>query len=201
MFLRNYWYVAASDSEIGRKPLPRMILGEPVVFFRTEDRDTVEYACWCAGQYERNRVYDDGHRESLDYRGLIDGWDPLHPVDEHEAIGGGARIFFSAAAGLLNPERLAIGSAQPRRAYADDGRFVPGAVSREGGDVAQIQSLQAAAWRAEDLERDYRKSGNDLVDALAPADLMHMGRWHAFAQVQRAGALRQDIIGVDHDFA
>ena len=36
MFLRNYWYVAASESEIGRKPLGRMILGEPIVFFRTE---------------------------------------------------------------------------------------------------------------------------------------------------------------------
>jgi phenylpropionate dioxygenase-like ring-hydroxylating dioxygenase large terminal subunit len=36
MFLRNYWYVAASDTEIGRKPLGRMILGEPVVLFRTE---------------------------------------------------------------------------------------------------------------------------------------------------------------------
>jgi phenylpropionate dioxygenase-like ring-hydroxylating dioxygenase large terminal subunit len=37
MFLRNHWYVAASLTEIGRKPLGRIILGEPVVFFRTED--------------------------------------------------------------------------------------------------------------------------------------------------------------------
>ena len=36
MFLRNYWYVAANDHEIGRKPLGRIILGEPVVLFRTE---------------------------------------------------------------------------------------------------------------------------------------------------------------------
>jgi len=36
MFLRNYWYVAASEGEVGRKPLPRTILGEPVVMFRTE---------------------------------------------------------------------------------------------------------------------------------------------------------------------
>ena len=32
MFLRNFWYVAAYDHEIGREPLGRMILGEPVVF-------------------------------------------------------------------------------------------------------------------------------------------------------------------------
>ena len=37
MFLRNYWYVAASDEEIRDKPLGRTILGEPLVFFRTED--------------------------------------------------------------------------------------------------------------------------------------------------------------------
>ncbi len=37
MFLRNHWYVAASASDIGRKPLGRIILGEPVVFFRGED--------------------------------------------------------------------------------------------------------------------------------------------------------------------
>ena len=37
MFLRNYWYVAASIPEIGRKPLRRIIMNEPVVFYRTED--------------------------------------------------------------------------------------------------------------------------------------------------------------------
>jgi hypothetical protein len=35
MLLRNSWYVAASDAEIGSKPLARTILGEPVVLFRT----------------------------------------------------------------------------------------------------------------------------------------------------------------------
>lgn len=171
------------------------------VFFRTEDRDTVEYACWCAGKYERNRVYDDGHRESVEYRGLIDGWDPLLPVDENESIRGGARLFFRSAMALLSPERLTLGTAQTRGAYDVDTRFIPKATSGEGGDVAQIQALQSAAWRAEDLERDYRKSGNEMVDALAISDLIHMGRWHAFAQIQRAGAVRQDIITVDHDFS
>jgi vanillate O-demethylase monooxygenase subunit len=37
MFLRNYWYVAALDSEVKEKPLARTILGEPVVLFRTAD--------------------------------------------------------------------------------------------------------------------------------------------------------------------
>jgi vanillate O-demethylase monooxygenase subunit len=37
MFLRNFWYVAASSHEVGRTAVGRMILGEPLVFFRTED--------------------------------------------------------------------------------------------------------------------------------------------------------------------
>jgi len=36
MFLKNFWYVAAMSEEIGREPLARMLLGEPVVLFRTE---------------------------------------------------------------------------------------------------------------------------------------------------------------------
>ena len=187
--------VAALHQAIGREAATNfMQQARSKVFFRTEDRETVEYACWCAGKFERNRVYDDGHRESVEYRMLIDGWDPFAPVDEDETIQGGARQFFRSARDLLSPERMAVGVAQSARAYSADTRFVA------GEEMAQVHSLQAAAWRAEDLERDYRKSGNDLADAVTPADLIHMGRWHAFAQVQRAGAVRQDIIAVEHDF-
>ena len=37
MFLRNHWYVAATDKEIGAKPFGRILLGEPVVMYRAED--------------------------------------------------------------------------------------------------------------------------------------------------------------------
>ena len=193
--------VAALYQAIGRDAAMNfMQQARSKVFFRTEDRDTVEYACWCAGKYERNRVYDDGHRESIEYRGLIDGWDPLAPVDENEGIAGGWRIFFRAAKGLLNPESFAIGQAQTARAYDVDTTAAEQMAGQQGSEMAQIQSMQQAIWRAEDLERDYRKSGNEVADGLTPADLIHMGRWHAYAHLQRAGAVRQDIISVDHDF-
>jgi phenylpropionate dioxygenase-like ring-hydroxylating dioxygenase large terminal subunit len=51
MFLRNYWYVAASDSEIGRKPLRRTILDEPIVFFRLEDGTPVAFEDRCAHRH------------------------------------------------------------------------------------------------------------------------------------------------------
>jgi vanillate O-demethylase monooxygenase subunit len=34
MFLKNFWYVAAWNHELGQKPLGRVILNEPVVLFR-----------------------------------------------------------------------------------------------------------------------------------------------------------------------
>ena len=37
MFLKNYWYVAAWSNEIARQPLGRILLNEPVVFFRKQD--------------------------------------------------------------------------------------------------------------------------------------------------------------------
>jgi vanillate O-demethylase monooxygenase subunit len=40
-FLRNAWYVAAQADEVGRTPLGRILLGEPVVLFRKEDGSAV----------------------------------------------------------------------------------------------------------------------------------------------------------------
>jgi phenylpropionate dioxygenase-like ring-hydroxylating dioxygenase large terminal subunit len=41
MFLRNAWYVAAWDREVGRELLPLTILGEALVFFRQTDGQVV----------------------------------------------------------------------------------------------------------------------------------------------------------------
>ena len=41
MFVRNCWYVAAWDHEIGRSMMRRIILDEPVVLYRTVDGKAV----------------------------------------------------------------------------------------------------------------------------------------------------------------
>jgi len=41
VFLRNSWYVAAWDREVGRAPLGRVLLDEPVVLYRKEDGEAV----------------------------------------------------------------------------------------------------------------------------------------------------------------
>src|SRR5881397_3419400 len=47
MFLTNFWYVAALESELQTKLVARMILGEPIVFFRTEDGTPVAFEDRC----------------------------------------------------------------------------------------------------------------------------------------------------------
>jgi phenylpropionate dioxygenase-like ring-hydroxylating dioxygenase large terminal subunit len=47
MFLRNFWYVAASSGELGRELLPRYVAGEPVVLYRTTSGAAVALADAC----------------------------------------------------------------------------------------------------------------------------------------------------------
>lgn len=48
MFLENSWYVAAWAYDVGRTPLQRWIVGQPVVLYRTEDGAAVALADRCA---------------------------------------------------------------------------------------------------------------------------------------------------------
>jgi vanillate O-demethylase monooxygenase subunit len=47
MFIRNQWYVAAWDGEVGRKPLARTLLGEPIVLYRKIDGAVTAMADAC----------------------------------------------------------------------------------------------------------------------------------------------------------
>jgi phenylpropionate dioxygenase-like ring-hydroxylating dioxygenase large terminal subunit len=47
MFLRNHWYVAGWAEEVGRKPLRRVLLGEPIVMFRSETGAPVAFEDRC----------------------------------------------------------------------------------------------------------------------------------------------------------
>lgn len=51
MFLKNAWYVAANDHEIGRAPLGRVLLGEPVVMYRKEDGTVVALEDRCVHRH------------------------------------------------------------------------------------------------------------------------------------------------------
>ena len=76
MFLRNYWYVAAWDHEVQRQSLfSRVILNEPVVFYRTSDGVPVALEDRCC---HRHMPLSDGRLEGNNiqccYHGLV--YDP-----------------------------------------------------------------------------------------------------------------------------
>lgn len=72
MFLKNYWYVAAWAHEVGRKPLGRILLNEPIVLFRKEDGAAVALENRCAHrqlQLSMGKVIGDQIR--CHYHGLV----------------------------------------------------------------------------------------------------------------------------------
>jgi len=75
MFLRNFWYVAAWDHELGPQPLGRTILGEPVVMYRTADGRPVAFedrCCHRRAPLSLGRVV--GNDLQCGYHGLV--YDP-----------------------------------------------------------------------------------------------------------------------------
>ena len=94
MFLRNFWYVAASDREVARTPLRRTILGEPVVLFRKEDGTPVALEDRCAHRHlplSMGRLV--GDLLQCHYHGLrYDGRGQCVAVPGQKAVPPGARV-------------------------------------------------------------------------------------------------------------
>ena len=51
VYVRNAWYMAAWSAELGKKPLGRTIMDEPVVFYRTSPGDAVAMWGLCGHRY------------------------------------------------------------------------------------------------------------------------------------------------------
>lgn len=76
-FLKNYWYVAALDSEVSRdKPLARTILGEPIVFYRRNDGQVVALADRCCHKsFPLHKGFIEGDNLRCGYHGFLYGGD------------------------------------------------------------------------------------------------------------------------------
>jgi vanillate O-demethylase monooxygenase subunit len=76
MFLRNCWYVAAFDNEIGPDPVGYVLLNEPVVFYRKKDGTPVALEDRCAHRrmpLSKGQVF--GDRLVCGYHGLTYEYD------------------------------------------------------------------------------------------------------------------------------
>ena len=94
MFLRNCWYVAAWDGEVGRTPFGRSIVGEGVVLYRKEDGEVVALEDRCC---HRNMPLSMGRLQGDEircgYHGLVyDARGTCVEVPGQVAIPPGARI-------------------------------------------------------------------------------------------------------------
>jgi phenylpropionate dioxygenase-like ring-hydroxylating dioxygenase large terminal subunit len=74
MFLRNHWYIAAMAHEVGRQPLARWLLNEPVVMYRTEAGRAIALLDICPHRsYALSKGELTGDNLRCNYHGLVFG--------------------------------------------------------------------------------------------------------------------------------
>src|SRR3954465_9501491 len=94
MFVRNNWYVAAWDHEIGRNMVRRVILDEPVVLYRTLDGKAIalEDRC-CHGQRPLSKEKLIGNTVKCPYHGLeFDPTGKCVKIPSQDFIPGSAKV-------------------------------------------------------------------------------------------------------------
>ena len=73
-FLRNAWYAAAWDDELGDKPLARTMLGEPLVLYRDSAGAPVALSDTCPHRFAPLSLgRRDGDTLQCPYHGLVFG--------------------------------------------------------------------------------------------------------------------------------
>jgi vanillate O-demethylase monooxygenase subunit len=96
-FLKNQWYVSARAHELNRKPLARMICGEPIVFYRCENGKPVALSDRCPHrQYPLSKGQLIHDQIECGYHGLrfgADGGCKLIPAQKSVPDGFGTRAY------------------------------------------------------------------------------------------------------------
>jgi phenylpropionate dioxygenase-like ring-hydroxylating dioxygenase large terminal subunit len=92
-YLVNAWYVAAASREIGERPFRRVILDEPIVFYRKPDGTPVALFDRCPHRFaplSRGKPVGDGLQ--CGYHGLQFGPDGICVLNPHGPIPDRARV-------------------------------------------------------------------------------------------------------------
>ena len=166
------------------------------ICLRTEDGPTVDFLVENAGETERSYMYADDLYESYDAMVRELGYDPIEA--------GPARLSEKPShiqSTVIRAVTLAHRASMPitfdthREAYDYDDRFIPR--SSKASEESVLSAMQAAAFRQADLNRETLKEGNHKTNLLHKEDLNNMGQAMAYVFVNRAGAMRQDIVMLD----
>ncbi|MCZ6861296.1 MAG: aromatic ring-hydroxylating dioxygenase subunit alpha [Alphaproteobacteria bacterium] len=154
MFVRNAWYVAAWDDEIGRQPFARTILDEPIVMYRKEDGGIVALEDRCC------------HRFLPLSRGVLKG--------DHLQCGYHGMIYDGTGACVEIPWQVEIPSAARVRAYPVVERhrwvwiWMGAAEDADAETITDFHWLDDPDWGARgmrfDVGCDYRLIVENLLD-------------------------------------
>lgn len=166
------------------------------VYLRVEDIATIQHAIDNAGETDRSYMFDGEHYESYEAKVRELGYDPIEagparirelPDNYVKALASGWRYAHLAS--------VPISFDTWRAAFELDDRFVPS--GWKTSEEAQLSAMQAAAWRQEDRNRQALTEGNHKAPLLLKEDVNGMGQAMAYIYVQRAGAMRQDVVMLD----
>lgn len=195
--------IAALVSALGKEVTENFILQfRNTILLSCEDVETLEYVKKLAGQFYRTPVHEDGHRESLEQRVLLDRWNPMSWPDDMPLAEVKPDSLKRMVEGMVDPASVQLVKGRMKGTHSADMRFIPQDVLWSGGAMqnnqnAVLSAQQAAYWRSEDQEKQYRTQGNEMRPAVDVADFAAMGRGVAYCYWQLAGGTKQDFIILD----
>lgn len=180
------------------------------------DMTTLQAAQALSGLYERCRSFQPGQYESLDAQQAVTGWHPLLSPAALRAVGPEERQDLTvqslrqalapvlAFTGKFGPDPLS-----PRIAAVEQKHSLYDVDERYYGDDARDAMKDDQSWFTHKMQLDFRRedqhrqtisTGIDTEPGITPSDILSMGRWFAYAHVQRAGARVHDIIELEPDY-
>lgn len=165
-YLRNVWYVAAWDTEVpAGRPFGRMLLGEPVVFFRDASGAVHALADQCPHRFaplSKGRVNDDGLQ--CGYHGLRFG-------------GGGACIHNPQGDGKI-PRAAKVRSYPVVERYSLIWIWMGDPMRANADSIPELQSMDPASrWVGKEYllaRADYQLETDNILD-LSHIEFLHPG--------------------------
>jgi phenylpropionate dioxygenase-like ring-hydroxylating dioxygenase large terminal subunit len=182
MFLKNAWYVAASDYEVHERPFSRTILGEPIVFFRKADGTLGALEDRCAHRHlplSMGKVVADTLQ--CHYHGLRFNQDgKCVKVPGQDSIPSGARVKSYPVAERYHWIWIWMGDP----------------VLADPAQITDFHWLQDSAWGAKTSYLHVEANWQLVVDNLL--DLTHLAFVHE-STIGNAALVENAVVKVQHD--
>jgi len=185
--------LAAIEQAIGKEASENLMLNfRSKLFLRVEDPRSVEYTQKIFGKTLRAYTFEDRFSETLE--SLLKEYGlPDDPANWSKELDLSDNL-------VLNPIRFLlshIGFVGAYETHSIKALQLTGGGLQNNNATTNIGLQQSAMFREEDLKQKFMSEGNHEAEVIRNEDITQMGRSHAVAYIQRAGAARMDIISID----